>query len=106
GRDPHLLATSGARAGADRGDGDPRPHRGELCGHRPVPRRRAGRRHPRQADPAGRLGPHHEPGGVTAVASLTVKSLWANKGRLVGTLLAITLGIAFLSGTRLLGDTL
>ena len=40
------------------------------------------------------------------MASLTIKSLWANKRRLVGTLLAIALGIAFLSGTRLLGDTL
>jgi putative ABC transport system permease protein len=43
---------------------------------------------------------------MTAVASLTIKTLWANKRRLIGTLLAITLGIAFLSGTRLLGDTL
>jgi putative ABC transport system permease protein len=40
------------------------------------------------------------------VTSLTINNLMANKRRLIGTLLAIILGVAFLSGTRLLGDTL
>jgi putative ABC transport system permease protein len=40
------------------------------------------------------------------VRSLTFKNLWASRRRLVGTLVAITLGVAFLSGTLLLGDTL
>jgi putative ABC transport system permease protein len=34
------------------------------------------------------------------------KSLWAHKRRMVGTLLAVLLGVAFLSGTLVLGDTL
>ncbi len=35
-----------------------------------------------------------------------LKQLWAYKRRLTGTLLAIALGVAFLAGTLLLGDTL
>lgn len=38
--------------------------------------------------------------------SLTVANLWAYKRRLIGTLVAIVIGVAFLSGTLLLGDTL
>src|SRR5436190_12755422 len=38
--------------------------------------------------------------------ALSIKSLWAHKRRLVGTLMAVVLGVAFLSGTLLLGDTL
>src|SRR5215472_565445 len=34
-----------------------------------------------------------------------LKQVWAYKRRLVGTLLAVTLGVAFLAGTLLLGDT-
>jgi putative ABC transport system permease protein len=40
------------------------------------------------------------------VRTLTFKNLWASRRRLVGTLVAITLGVAFVSGTLLLGDTL
>jgi len=35
-----------------------------------------------------------------------LKQVWAYKRRLTGTLLAVTLGVAFLAGTLLLGDTL
>ncbi len=35
-----------------------------------------------------------------------LKRLWAHKRRLIGTLLAVALGVAFLAGTQLLGDTL
>ena len=38
--------------------------------------------------------------------NLTIKNLWAHKRRLVGTFLAVFLGVAFLSGTLALGDTL
>src|ERR687883_748823 len=38
--------------------------------------------------------------------ALTRKSLWAHKRRLLGTLLAVLLGVAFLSGTLVLSDTL
>jgi putative ABC transport system permease protein len=40
------------------------------------------------------------------MGTLTFRNLWAYKRRLVGTLIAIVLGVAFLTGTRLLGDTL
>src|SRR3954463_6001097 len=36
----------------------------------------------------------------------TFKSAWARKRRLTGTFLAVFLGVAFLSGTLALGDTL
>ena len=35
-----------------------------------------------------------------------LKQMWAYKRRLTGTLLAVALGVAFLAGTLLLGDTL
>lgn len=38
--------------------------------------------------------------------TVTLKGLWAYKRRLLGTLLAVFLGIAFLSGTLVLGDTM
>jgi putative ABC transport system permease protein len=37
---------------------------------------------------------------------VSLKGLWSSKRRFLGTLLAIVLGVAFLSGTLLLGDTL
>src|SRR6266540_1749029 len=38
--------------------------------------------------------------------NVILKSLWSHKRRLVGTFLAVLLGVAFLSGTLVLGDTL
>jgi putative ABC transport system permease protein len=38
--------------------------------------------------------------------NLSLKGLWAHKRRLIGTFLAVFLGVAFLSGTLVLGDTL
>jgi putative ABC transport system permease protein len=40
------------------------------------------------------------------VVSVALKQAWAHKRRLAGTLLAVFLGAAFLSGTLVLGDTL
>src|SRR5687768_1024275 len=37
---------------------------------------------------------------------ITLKSLWAHKRRLFGTFAAVAIGVAFLSGTLVLGDTL
>jgi len=37
---------------------------------------------------------------------VSLKSLWSHKRRLTGTFLAVLLGVAFLSGTLVLGDTL
>src|SRR5215831_1252727 len=40
------------------------------------------------------------------MGTITFKSLFAHKRRLVGTFLAVFLGVAFLCGTLVLGDTL
>jgi len=40
------------------------------------------------------------------VLGIGLKQVWAYKRRLTGTLLAVALGVAFLAGTLLLGDTL
>jgi putative ABC transport system permease protein len=40
------------------------------------------------------------------VFTISVKQLWSTRRRLVGTMFAIVLGVAFLSGTLVLGDTL
>jgi putative ABC transport system permease protein len=37
---------------------------------------------------------------------LTMRGLWARKRRLAGTFIAVTLGVAFLAGTQILGDTM
>src|SRR6266513_1725317 len=37
---------------------------------------------------------------------IATQNLWAHKRRMIGTIVAITLGVAFLSGTLLLSDTL
>src|ERR671930_131969 len=37
---------------------------------------------------------------------VSLKGLWGHRRRLAGTLLAVLLGVAFLSGTLVLGDTL
>jgi putative ABC transport system permease protein len=37
---------------------------------------------------------------------LTMRGLWSRKRRLAGTFLAVTLGVAFLAGTQILGDTM
>ena len=37
--------------------------------------------------------------------AIIARSLWARKRRLVATLLAVALGVAFLAGTLLLSDT-
>ena len=37
---------------------------------------------------------------------LTLRNLWAHKRRLIGTSLAVCLGVAFLAGTFVLGDTM
>ena len=57
------------------------------------------------ADGRVRPRPHQDAGGMTML-NVTLKGLWAHKRRMVGTLLAVFLGVAFLSGTLVLGDTL
>ena len=41
-----------------------------------------------------------------ATAQLTLKGLWARKRRLIGTSVAVILGVAFLAATLVLGDTM
>ncbi len=38
--------------------------------------------------------------------AITLRGLWSHKRRLAGTFLAVLLGVAFLAGTLVLGDTL
>jgi putative ABC transport system permease protein len=38
--------------------------------------------------------------------TISLKSVWSHRRRLIGSLVAVVLGVAFLSGTLLLGDTL
>jgi putative ABC transport system permease protein len=40
------------------------------------------------------------------MVKMSLKSVWGHKRRLVGTMVAVLLGVAFLSGTLVLGDTL
>jgi putative ABC transport system permease protein len=40
------------------------------------------------------------------MTGISLRLLWAYKRRLIGTFLAVTLGVAFLAGTLMLGDTL
>ena len=40
------------------------------------------------------------------MGKVTFNGLWARKRRLIGTFLAVFIGVAFLSGTLVLGDTL
>jgi putative ABC transport system permease protein len=40
------------------------------------------------------------------VIGIGLKQVWAHKRRLIGTFLAVSLGVAFLAGTLMLGDTL
>ena len=42
----------------------------------------------------------------TGMLRLTAASMWARRRRLVGTSIAVVLGVAFLTGTLVLGDTL
>ena len=45
-------------------------------------------------------------GSEVVMLSITLKSTWAHKRRLTGTVLAVVVGIAFLSGTLVLGDAM
>ena len=38
--------------------------------------------------------------------NVTLKGIWSHKRRLIGTILAVVLGVAFLAGTLVLGDTM
>src|SRR5262245_12882177 len=40
------------------------------------------------------------------MVKVSLKGMWAHKRRLFGTILAVVLGVAFLSGTLVLGDTM
>ena len=71
-----------------------------------LPGRRPRRRPPRRAHRPDRPRRPQVDQGVIGMLNVTLKGLRAHKRRLVGTFLAVFLGIAFLSGTLVLGDTL
>ena len=58
------------------------------------------------ADGVGGHGGRAGHGGRDTMIAIIARSLWARKRRLVATLLAVALGVAFLAGTLLLSDTL
>src|SRR6266545_3527966 len=106
-RDPRVPAPCRARARPDGGAGHPRPGRRGLRRPGAVPRRRPHRRPHGQANAAaGARGHEAARRAVIEMLRISLKGLWAHKRRLGGTFLAVLLGVAFLSGTLVLGDTL
>ena len=71
------------------------------CSSPTAHRRRDGR-------PDRRAGarPHEALRGLSAVRKVTLRSLWAHKRRLVSTVVAVVLGVAFMSGTFVFTDTI
>src|SRR4051812_7301990 len=104
-RDPRLPAPRSGRPRPDRRDGHARPGRRVVRGCRRLPRRRPRRRPDGRPDGRARARPHQEPGRLT-MFRLSLTSLWARKRRMLGTGIAVVIGVAFLVGTLVLGDTL
>src|SRR3954449_1016888 len=100
-----LPAPGGGRVRPDDRHGHPRPGRRvarrprRLPGRRPD-RRRADRAH--QRDRARR----HEAAGQLTMRKVILKGLLARKLRLALTAISISLGVAFVTGTFVLGDTM
>src|SRR5215211_5203101 len=101
--DPRTAARHGRLAGADDGDGDPRPAgRGDRRS-RALPRRR-----PHRARPEGLHGARDpgDDGGAGGVRRVTLKGLAFRKVRALLTALAVVLGVAMVSGTYVLTDSI
>src|SRR5690606_6143122 len=71
-----------------------------------VPRRRAHRPRPELTRSRHDHRPDEAPGGGSLVLRTTLRSLWQHKRRLISTTVAVLLGVAFMAGTFVLGDTL
>ena len=82
------------------------PTRRRLRGPGGVPRRRQDRRRDARSHHRPGARPDEEPRGVAPMWRVTLKGLLAKKLRLVLTSIAVVLGVAFMSGTFVLTDTL
>src|ERR687892_212965 len=105
-RDPRLHAPGRRRAGPDHRHGDSRPGGRVLRGCRGVPGRRPGRRPDDRPHRRARSGTPQAVRELIAMWKTTLKSIGAHKRRLLATGSAVVLGVAFLSGTLVLGDTM
>src|SRR5439155_11687983 len=94
----------GRRVGADDRDGHPRRRCGSKGRPDPLPRGRQDRARPRRVD-RGR-GSRRHAGGELPVTRLALKGLLGRKVRAVLTALAIVLGVAMVSGSFVLTDTI
>src|SRR4029079_7669203 len=102
---PRVVPTRSRRLRTDRRDGDPRSGRSVVRRRRGVPRRRLCRGRTRRPDRSARSRAHEGVWRLTMIR-ITITSLWARKRRLTGMSVAVALGVAFLTGTLVLGDTL
>src|SRR5207237_166315 len=94
----------GGRLGADDRDGHPRRRRGGHGRPGPLPRRRPHRARSRRVD-CGR-GPRGHAGGELPVTRVALKGLLGRRVRTFLTALAIVLGVAMVSGSFVLTDTI
>src|SRR4029077_9784368 len=102
-RDPRPRALVDRCVRADNGDGDARGARSGDCRPRPLHRRRPDRARAPRREPGGRAGRHERTAVVLAVA---LKGLAGRKLRAALTAIAIILGVAMISGTYVLTDTI
>src|SRR5262249_39030185 len=103
-RDPRARPPLGRRTRADDGDGHPRRRRGDDRRPRPLPRGRPDREVAAAALPAA--GDRCDPGGGGAMTGVALRGLLARRVRAVLTAFAIVLGVAMVSGSFVLTDTI
>src|SRR5919106_1792823 len=102
--DPRADPFVGPRRRPDRGDGDPRGARSRDCRPRALPRGRQDRPRDHGGDAARRHG--RDGGDQPAVTVFAARALWARKLRTALTAVAIVLGVAMVSGTYVLTDSI
>ena len=108
-RDPHVHARGGRRLRPDHRDGHPRPDRRRLRRPRRVPRRRQDRRRDARPDRRPRARQDEEPRASSRhfhVAGHASRGSWRRSSASSSPSIAVVLGVAFMSGTFVLTDTL
>src|SRR5262249_28983411 len=103
-RDPRACPPLGRRARPDDRNGHPRPGGGGDRRPRPPPRRRGNRADAVATDPGA--GDRRDPGSGRPMTVVALKGLFARRLRAVLTALAIVLGVAMVSGSFVLTDTI
>ena len=100
-----VPALGRGRPGPDDGHGDPRPRCGGVRRPGGLPRGRGPRPGAGRPDPGSRPR-DHGPAGRLTDAQVSLRNLLVNKLRLLLTFAAVTVGVAFVSGTFVLSDTM